>query len=89
MGSFNRGALCKLFPNNSPAGPHDLSRGSLADSPVAAGPLAPPNGLGVPKGAGTRSAPKHTLTQYVARTWTCKPTERALTGVESSFHPDV
>jgi hypothetical protein len=33
MGSSNRGALCKLFLNSSPARAHDLSRGSLADNP--------------------------------------------------------
>ena len=33
MGSSNRGALCELFLNNSPARAYDLSRGSLADNP--------------------------------------------------------
>jgi hypothetical protein len=31
-------------------------------------------------GAGTRAAPKHTLTQYVARTWVGKPIERPCNG---------
>ena len=40
-------------------------------------------------GSGTRSAPKNTLTQYVARTWTCKPAERAFSLAEASFHLGV